>query len=311
MNYAQMFASVEEHCPSDPSINNDFNSYQPRVMEYHQLPPGAIAESYQMNATRPPLYNLDGYISPYAYDNWGASTKFLSFLNEESNLPIVENKLDPNKIFNADIAALKTSAADQLKITRAFERKLLASLASKENAELTENDIQAMQAITASRNTMIAASNGQVTIKKNIADIRIKQAQNKAVSGGIPGVNTTSNSFDAYGIGLNQLHGLTEIPMESLLQSNNDLGIEIMSAEDAGTLINSISSISNNDVEWENQGAQTYVVPGPDGGHMYETYDRNDNLIPNYPNPTSPIVRVDIESGLAYAESMEDYPLRL
>lgn len=310
MNYAQMFASVEEHCPSDPSLNNDFNSYQPRVIEYHQLPPGAIAESYQMNATRPPLYNLDGYISPYAYDNWGASTKFLSFLGEESNLPIIETKLDPNKIFNADIAALKTSAADQLKITRAFERKLLSSLGSKENTELTENDIQAMQAITASRNTMIAASNGQVAIKKNIADIKLKQAQNKAAGGGgVPGVSAPGN-FDAYGVGRSQLDGLTEIPMELLLQSNNDLGIETMSAESAGDLISSLSSVPNDDIDWENQGAKTYVTTGPDGLPMYETYDRNDVLIPGFKNPTTPIEKVDIESGTAQDTEFNTYPFR-
>lgn len=312
MNFAEMFTMLEEQCPSDPNFNNDFSTYQPKVMDYQSLPPGAIAESYQgYAAPRQQLYNLEGYISPYSYDNWGASTKYLSNLSDDTiQPPGMENKLDPNKIFNSDIAALRTSAADQLKITRAFERKLLSSLGNKESQELSENDIAAMQAITASRNTMIAASNGQVAIKKNIADIKIKQQQNRNTPG-VPGAGPSAGVFDAFGAGKGVLDDLINVDMRSFISNGDDQGFEAMSAEEAGQLIGSVSSISNDDIMYENEGAKTFVVPAPDGGYMYETYDNNGNILPEFKNPTTEIDKVDRESGYAQDSQLNQYPLKL
>jgi hypothetical protein len=306
--YADMFNTLEQVKPSDPDLNNDFKSYSPPTPEYKPISPGALAEAYQQEYTTP-NYGPIGYISPYSYDNWGAQAKFLSILDQENFAPTIKQQLDPNKIFNSDISALKTNASDQLKITRAFERKLMKSLASRENVELTENDINAMNAITSSRNTMIAASNGQVNIKKNIADIKLKQAQAK-YGGPANGSPNTSTSLDAFASGRSILDSIMEVDMSSFGNENSSSSFESISSDEAASLLSGRTEPPS-DLRFETMGAETYVVENPDGGYSYETYDNQGNIIPDFNNPTVPIDKVDLESGIAQDAELTQYKLKV
>ena len=104
--------------------------------------------------TRPVLYNMDGWISPYASDNWGATSIILKSMEDISRLPPLSDKVDPNKIFTSDISALRTQAADQMKVTKMFEKKLMESLTERGKMGLNENDIMAMQALTSARSSV-------------------------------------------------------------------------------------------------------------------------------------------------------------
>ena len=58
-----------------------------------------------------------------------------------------------------------------------FEKRLQESLTEKRKVGLTEEDVLAMQALTAANNAIVSSINQQVNIKKTIADLRIKQQQ--------------------------------------------------------------------------------------------------------------------------------------
>ena len=74
---------------------------------------------------------MDGYISNYPSANWGSISPIFQQLNDQGRLPALENKLDPNKIFNADTSALKTLAIDQSKATKLFEKKFFEGLSER------------------------------------------------------------------------------------------------------------------------------------------------------------------------------------
>ena len=181
MNYGEMFnilgpmASENE----DTGFGNNFTPapYEPRYTD--PAPSGNWEEEFVGFKTSPVLYNMDGFISPYASNNWGGTTNILQYINDESRLPQFENKIDPNKIFSSEINGLRALAADQQRITKMFETRLRESLSEKGKMGLTEEDIEAMSALTAARSAIAGTYKEQVAIKKNIADIRIKQAQDR------------------------------------------------------------------------------------------------------------------------------------
>ena len=141
--------------------------------------------NYDMLRTQPTYYRLNQYVSPYASSHWESSSPILHTMNDQSFMPPLSDKIDPNRIFSSDITALNATAADQLRTLKAFEKKFMESINDKNKYGLTEDDIAAFQAITAARNAITAINKEKVAVKKNIADIKIKQQQvSNTASGG-------------------------------------------------------------------------------------------------------------------------------
>lgn len=262
---------------------------------------------------------VGGFISPYEA-HWSGPVSVMGNLEELVQFQPV-NKVDPNKIYNSDIAALRALGADQLKIVKLFETKLRESLTERGKIGLTEEDIEAMQALTAARGNVVSIQNAQVSIKKNIADHKIKQyqleqtdnktaaKQNDAV-GGRPG--------SAFDVGRSILDNIFEsalprpsvgnIPTSSVPQATS------MSSDSAGSVLDNLLSEASTvpDItRFESLNPTTYVVLGQtDDDARFETYSSDGQLIPDYPNPTARISNIDRESGIATDEYLINYKIK-
>jgi hypothetical protein len=269
-----------------------------------------MEQMYAMFQTSPPLYNIDGYISPYPSNNWDMSTTLMNFLQDESRLPPLEQKVDPNKIFSSDIAALRTLAADQSKITKMFERKLVESLTDKGKFGLTEDDIAAMQALTTARSAITAINKEQISIKKNIAELKIKQQAGGVVgtaSGAPASIGRNSNPMD---IGRSIMDSLFEMPSSQTPQVSSYQTQEV-SLDKASEVIDSVlPNAVSQQIQLESAEPKTYVVLGEtDDDATYETYGSDGNIIQNYPNPTAKINSVDRQAKKAYDENLNEYDI--
>jgi hypothetical protein len=152
---------------------------------------------------------MDGYISPYASGNWGSVSNILKTLDDTSRLPALSDRIDPNKIFTSDISALRVLAADQQKITKMFEKKLVEGLTERGKVGLDENDIMAMQALTAARSAVTNINEKQITIKKHIADIKIKQ-QSTSDGNYNSSDSSTGKGLSAYDVGRSMMDSIFE-----------------------------------------------------------------------------------------------------
>ena len=93
--------------------------------------------------------------------------------------------------------SLNVLAADQAKTLKMFERRFNESITEKGKYGLTEEDIEAMAAITSARAAIVSITKERSAIKKNMAELKIKQAANSgavaasnASQVGKPGDNT-------------------------------------------------------------------------------------------------------------------------
>src|SRR5574344_1971293 len=106
MNFVDMFNTIESTQPESEQV--DTQLYQPT---YTDQQPANWEEAFTGFKTHPVLYNMDGYISPYASGNWGSVSNILKTLDDTSRLPALSDRIDPNKIFTSDISALRVLAA--------------------------------------------------------------------------------------------------------------------------------------------------------------------------------------------------------
>jgi hypothetical protein len=232
MNYGKMFDMLDS-IPS-PGNNNQYpgmntpTPYEPTF--YDQPPVTSWEDAFTGFKTRPVLYNMDGWISPYASNNWGGTSNILQYIDDQSRLPTVEQKIDPNKIFSSELNGLRALAADQQKVVKMFERKLMENLTEKGKIGLTEEDIEAMSALTAARSAITSISKEQVAIKKNIADIRIKQAQNNGpVAGGQNG--PVDKPFASMDIGRSILDSIFDAPTSSFDEGKDKTFYECLNTQ--------------------------------------------------------------------------------
>ncbi len=202
--YDNQFSSPQSSFPSFPTTSPD-NAYQP-------MEPMSWEEAFNGFKTRPVLYNMDGWISPYASNNWGGTSNILAYIDEQYKLPMGDAKIDPNKIFTAEVNGLRALSADQAKILKMFEKKLAESLSEKGKVGLTEEDIEAMAAITSARSALTNIEKEKVAIKKNIADIKIKQAQNNNNNSGGGNNAAAGKPVSSMDIGRNILDGIFASP---------------------------------------------------------------------------------------------------
>ena len=310
MNLCEMFNMVESIQPSTPSedYTNQHQSYEPT----YDQPPVGWQEEFGSFKSRPVLYNMDGYISPYASDNWGGTSIVLKNFDDASRLPIMSDKVDPNKIFTSDISALKALAADQIKITKMFEKKLIEGLTDRGKYGLNETDILAMQALTSARSAVTAINKEQIAIKKNIADLRIKQQNNSSTG------NTNGSSADSGGtrgmssvdVGRSILDNIFASPSVDMTPSAPPAGFIPASTGDASRILDELVP-SNPNAQYEALGATTYVVVGEtDDDAEFITYDKNGDIIPGYQNPDTKITKIDRDTNSAIDDLLVKYPLK-
>jgi hypothetical protein len=306
MNFAEAFRYMEDNVPDEPTP-----APEPQT-------PSTIHSQYTGFASRPVLYNMDGWISPFPSNNWDFGAPIYATLDDESRFPGLDNRLDPNKIFSSDLTALKTLAADQLKVTKLFEKRLMESLRERGKVGLTEEDVIAMQAVTAARSAVTSIQKEQSAIKKNIAEIRLKQQQQQANSqkyNGAPGApDTVTNPMSNVGIGRSILDDIFSASGSSI---DMDTGSTIPTMQEtdiaqANQVLDELVPTVGIPIQYEHLNPTTYVLLGEtDDDVEYATYAANGELLPEYPSPTTQIAKIDREALIAQDTLMENYPIKL
>lgn len=263
--------------------------------------------------------NVGGFISPYE-SHWTGPVTVMGNLEELMQFQPV-NKIDPNKIYNSDIAALRALQQDQLKIVKIFESKLRESLNERGKVGLTEEDIEAMQAVTAGRTAVANIQKEQINIKKNISDTRIKQYQleqgDAKVAAKAQEVSSGGKIGSAYDVGRSILDNIFESAMpippatQSYTASNSNAAMDAQQASNVLDSILSDAAPMPNTTKYESMHPTTYVRVGAiDSEAVFETYAEDGTLIPDYPNPTSRITTIDREAGTATDDLLVTYQLK-
>lgn len=164
---------------SDVDIHTGHYEYIPSYSNNQNINPIEYGQTVSQNPG--PVYYQDSrfFREPVQSLEWGGTYNAVMALEEENRIPAILDRIDPNKIFTSDQQSLKTLAADQLRIVTLFDKKLRESLNDKNKMGLTEEDINALSALTTARSAITAIAKEQVAIKKNIADIRIKQQERR------------------------------------------------------------------------------------------------------------------------------------
>lgn len=277
--------------------------------------PQVWMEQYTKMISKPRFNpNLDGYISPYASAHWGSPSEFMQTLSDGFQLGPLQEKVDPNKIFNSDIAALRTLAADQAKIVKLFERKMLEGLNDRGKFGVNEDDIAAMQALTSARAAITAINKEQVAIKKNIAELKIKQQQNGAGNGGSGAAQSPSHSISNYEVGRSIMDQIFDVPMSAPAPAEAETqNYPTMDLDQASSVLENLVNVADvpGSVHYESDNPTTYVIVGDsDSDVEFATYSASGELLPDYPNPTTKIQSIDRESGKAVDELLIQYPIK-
>jgi hypothetical protein len=256
--------------------------------------------------------NIDGFIAPYASAHWGASSDIMQSLYAGMEMGPLRDKLDPNKIFTTNIAALKTLAADQAKTIKIFERKFMESLTDKGKFGVNEDDIEAMQALTSARSTLANIEKEQIAVRKSIAELKIKQQQ---TGGGPAAANTVpGRSASAFDVGRSIMDSIFDnIPdtdTSNIPANGNYPTADLDQASDVlNNLVGEGSVVSS--TKFESDEPTTYVVVGDsDTDTEFVTLSSTGEILPDYPNPTTKIKSVDRQAKRAIDELMVSFPIK-
>lgn len=308
MNLASAFCYMEDRMPLDTETDQTPVTQTPEQMH----------AQYTGFSSQPMIFGLDGYIAPYPSNNWYVNSPILSSLDDESRFPALENRLDPNKIFSPDLTALKALAADQLKIKKMFERCLMESLRERGKIGVSEEEIMAMQAVTAATSAITSIQNAQSSIKKNIAEIRLKQQQQanaqKGSANGTAVDGQPINPATNMGIGrsiLDDIFSASGVPVDT---SDNvpSIAATEMELDNANRVLDELVPDVDAHIQYEHLNPKTYVLVGDtDDDVEFVTYTGDGRPLPEYPLPESQIVKIDRESMTAQDSLMENYPVKL
>lgn len=260
-NMYKMFGALSEQYPLEQRY--DPNTYH---ATYDGIEPSTGRYVPPTSGEAPVYFNYGKYLEPYASTYFGSSLAAVQAVEDPSFIPVNDLRIDPNKIFSADIQTMKTLAADQIRIKKMFEQKLMESLTEKGKVGLTEDDINAMQAVTSAGTAIAGINKAQVDIKKTITDIRLKQQQyakdsnvqqnngNTPTSGGGSGMDAARSLMD------NIFALREEIPISINDNSQiNDANISDMveGIEEAESLL---PNIIGGAIEYEARGISPVVV---------------------------------------------------
>lgn len=319
MNFGEMFGMLDNSPSYQQQAQQSVDTYgydpftQPPEPQYQDQPSMTWEEAFSNFKTTPVLYNMDGFISPYSSNNWGSNSKLLQYIDDQSRLPALENKVDPNKIFTSEINSLRALEADQLKLIKMMEKKLYESISEKGKIGLTEEEIEALSAITSGRNAIAGMANARVSIKKNIADIRIKQnqlANNPAAANATGNTGYSGSSMD---IGRSMLDKIFEVPAGTANLPTTNIDYSPINSSDAGRVLDDLVPNVNSNLKYEGVEPKTYVVVGEsDTDISFETYDSEGRLIPDYPAPdVDPAsITIDRDGRKAVDGYLVEYPLK-
>ena len=281
--------------------------------------PQSFANEFNAYKMEPTLYpNATQYISPYAYDNWGGVTGIIASFDESTRSPgtIIDNKIDPNKIYTAELAALRTSAADQIRITKLFEKKLMEGLKDKDKFGLNENDILAMQALTSARAAVTGINKEMIGIKKNISELRLKQQQMARTGGqgGDPGVLPTMSSDIGHSV-LDDI--FDKMPAGTSISYENAVAYDPQAVQsdidNATGILDGVMDAGKLDkyTQYETANPSTVVLIGDtDDDTEFATFSESGELLEDYPIPISDIVEIDRQAGFAKDSLNRTYELR-
>jgi len=281
--------------------------------------PTTFANEFHNYKSEPTLYpNMTHYLEPLGSDNWGGVTGIMATFDEASRSPgaLVDNRIDPNKIYTSELAALRSSAADQVRITKLFEKKLMEGLKDKDKFGLNENDILAMQALTAARSAVTGINKEMITIKKNISELRLKQQQSsKQLTNADPGVvPTTPGSIEMGHSMLDDVfNSAVAVPVEYHPSPQYDPQTVENDVNRAAGLLDDIlpSPNVNQYAKYETERPTTYVMIGDsDDDVEFATFNDNGDLLEDYPNPISEIVEINREGGYAKDSLLRTYELK-
>lgn len=326
MSMLNMFNTIDSIQPieqtfDEVTLENNYINQGPDINSI-----SGWVDQYNGIGTLPMLYNTgyEGLISDYPTSNWGAISPVLQHITDEGRLPPLDNKLDPNKIFNSDTSALRSLAADQNKATKLFEKRFFEGLSDKGKIGLNEMDIMAMQALTTARSAIANIQKEQIGIKKNIADLKIKQQQSiaKAATGGGTGNDVVNNNLGASDIGRSILDNIFNTPGVTSMTTasvENNGAYQTADLDTASSLLDEITNMNNSDnnniivspsVKYESLNPKTYVAVGDtDDDVEFRTYSSDGELLSDYPNPTTTISSINRDSKTATDELLMEYPL--
>ena len=297
MSFFDMYKCMEQYGSSEPSTN---------VVPQAPQPISGWEGMYNTLKMEPTYYRINHYMMPYTSSHWESGSPMLRTMNDEGYLPPLSDRVDPNKIFNSDINALRALAADQAKILKVFEKKALESLTDKNKFGVTEEDIESMQAITAARNSIVAINEKQINVKKHIADLKIKQ-QNSSVGGPVGGIDAKSGPTSFGTEVLDSLFAANARPMETLAPSEYSTA----NVDDASALLDSLVGPSTA-VMNERAGVETFVVVGETTNDAkFVQYDGNGNVVTNPAElPNAKIDSIDIQADDAIDEFGRHYHIK-
>lgn len=287
MNVAEMFAAMEQNKPYEQYSDS---MGEPQYVDPYHLVQQNWEHRYTDMSHRQSVPMLDGYISSNPMDNWGGPTLFAQKLEEQYNTSNMVDKLDPNRIFNSDIAALNTQATDQIRINKIFENRLRESLTEKGKFGLTETDIMAMQALTSAKSAVVNIAKEKVAIKKSIADLRLKQLQqqNNGSSNVLtgPGGRSTQSATD---IGRSIMDEIFNDPNGQRVPESA-FNYDTISPDQAADLLDNTSNTTV-DIYTMNEHLQpkTIVKMDKDGNTHYETYSSSGERLSDELNSRIPI----------------------
>lgn len=302
MDYGQMFSALGP--VSDEDLNRGYVSSGqtlPNAGYYNtfsnDLP---WEEAWKGFKSRPILYNIEGYMSPYTSDNWTKTNVMLAGMDDRTRIPIVEERIDPNRIFNAELNSLNVLAADQAKTLKMFERRFQESITEKGKFGLTEEDIEAMAAITSARSAITSITKERSAIKKSIAELKIKQAANSgavaasnAPQAGKPGDNT-----DFGLLMLDNIFKTPDAPVPGNIPTTS-VGYTQTTGIGAADIIDAVVPEVAEGVRNEANGITIYAVAdnNTSDDFVFEAYDKNGVYVPDVSiAPDLKVVQVNRES---------------
>lgn len=253
-----------------------------------------------------------GYVSPYEGSGWGGAAAVYNNLERLFEAAVTSEKVDPNKIFTSDIAQLKTIAADQAKIVRLFEARFKEGLTEKGKVGLTETDIEALQALTAARGAITAISKEQVNIKKNIAELKIKQQQ--AENGGGRGNSNSGGSSglpsSVYDVGRSIMDNIFNTSLPATAPVGPVDNVTDVSIDGAGELLDTLVQNPSEYTKYEVEKVKPVVVVGnSDSSAEYVAMNSTGEIVPDYPLPTTNIKTIDREAEKAIDDIGREYKL--
>lgn len=316
MSIFSTFSEMSDRYDSAESSFQNMTDYQPTYTDAAIAPVG-WEEDFKNLRTYPSLYNLDGYVNPQPYFNWGNCSPVIAQMSEDARAIINPDKIEPHKIFTSEVQSLRKISSDQHRIIKMFEKKFMECITEKGKFGLTEEDVLAFNALIQARSQLTANTKEQVAIKKSIAELKIKQNQamkQAAAAGGKDGASGGEvTSMDA--VGKSVLDNIFNMDFTNTAPAPSPVGNEFenVSPVDASSILDAL--IPNSDVSahirYESMQPKTYVVIGQDENDVeFQTYSASGELIPDYPNPTSKITNIDKDTGKATDDLLVQYDIK-